>query len=68
MVFAEHGETDFTEVAQAAVRALGTPEEPTDLLLALDTRITHILVDEFQDTSYSQCELIERLDLRLAAR
>src|SRR5688572_26812229 len=61
LVFAEHGETDFTEVAQAAVRALGTPEEPTDLLLALDTRIKHILVDEFQDTSYSQFELIERL-------
>src|SRR5919106_5871819 len=61
VVFAERGETDFTEVAQAAVRALGTPEEPTDLLLALDTRIKHILVDEFQDTSYSQFELIERL-------
>ncbi|MCD6043233.1 MAG: hypothetical protein K0R40_2836, partial [Burkholderiales bacterium] len=61
LVFAEHAETDFTEVAQAAVRALGTPEEPTDLLLALDTRIKHILVDEFQDTSYSQFELIERL-------
>ncbi len=61
VVFAEHGETDFTEVAQAAVRALGTPEDPTDLLLALDTRIKHILVDEFQDTSYSQFELIERL-------
>ena len=59
--FTEHGETDFTEVAQAAVRALGTPESPTDLLLALDTRIKHILVDEFQDTSYSQFELLERL-------
>src|SRR3954463_4204126 len=61
IVFAEHGETDFTEVAQAAVRALGTPENPTDLLLALDTRIRHILVDEFQDTSYSQWELLLRL-------
>ena len=28
VVFAEHGETDFTEIAQAAVRALGTPDEP----------------------------------------
>jgi ATP-dependent helicase/nuclease subunit A len=61
VVFAERGETDFTEVAQGAVRALGTPDNPTDLLLALDTRIRHILVDEFQDTSYSQFELIERL-------
>src|SRR5688572_3185975 len=50
VVFAERGETDFTEIAQGAVRALGTPDNPTDLLLALDTRIRHILVDEFQDT------------------
>jgi len=61
VVFAECGETDFTEVAQGAVRALGTADNPTDLLLALDTRIKHILVDEFQDTSYSQFELLERL-------
>jgi ATP-dependent helicase/nuclease subunit A len=61
LVFAERGETDFTEIAQGAVRALGTPDNPTDLLLALDTRIKHILVDEFQDTSYSQFELLERL-------
>ena len=61
VVFGERGETDFTEVAQGAVRALGTPENPTDLLLALDTRIKHILVDEFQDTSYSQYELLQRL-------
>jgi ATP-dependent exoDNAse (exonuclease V) beta subunit len=61
VVFGERSETDFTEIAQGAVRALGTPENPTDLLLALDTRIKHILVDEFQDTSYSQYELLERL-------
>ncbi|HEX4928792.1 MAG TPA: UvrD-helicase domain-containing protein, partial [Burkholderiales bacterium] len=61
VVFGERSETDFTEIAQGAVRALGTPEEPTDLLLALDTRIQHILVDEFQDTSVSQFELLERL-------
>src|SRR5256885_440157 len=61
VVFAERGETDFTEVAQGAVRALGTPENPTDLLLALDTRIRHILVDEYQDTSWSQYELLKCL-------
>jgi ATP-dependent exoDNAse (exonuclease V) beta subunit len=61
VVFAEHGECDFTEIAQGAVRALGTPQEPTDLLLALDYRIKHVLVDEFQDTSWSQWELLERL-------
>jgi ATP-dependent exoDNAse (exonuclease V) beta subunit len=61
VVFAERGEADFTEFAQGAVRALGTPESPSDLLLALDYRIRHILVDEFQDTSISQWELLERL-------
>src|SRR5467141_4960114 len=61
LVFAERGEADFTEFVQAAVRALGTAEAPSDLLLALDYRIKHILVDEFQDTSISQWELLERL-------
>jgi len=61
VVFAERNETDFTEIAQGAVRALGTPDAPTDLLLSLDHRIRHVLVDEFQDTSVSQWELLERL-------
>jgi ATP-dependent helicase/nuclease subunit A len=61
LVFGEHGEVDFTEVAQGAVRALGSPDDPTDLLLSLDARLRHILVDEFQDTSISQWELLERL-------
>ena len=61
VVFAERGEVDFTEVAQGAVRALGTPEAPTDLLLAFDYRVKHILVDEFQDTSISQWELLSLL-------
>jgi len=61
VVFAERGQADFTEIAQGAVRALGEPEAPTDLLLSLDVRVKHILVDEFQDTSISQWELLERL-------
>jgi ATP-dependent exoDNAse (exonuclease V) beta subunit len=61
VVFGERGEADFTEVAQGAVRALGSPEAPTDLLLALDYRVKHILVDEFQDTSISQWELLSLL-------
>ena len=61
VVFAERGQADFTEIAQGAVRALGEPDAPTDLLLSLDVRIKHILVDEFQDTSISQWELLERL-------
>ncbi|MEK7666845.1 MAG: UvrD-helicase domain-containing protein, partial [Pseudomonadota bacterium] len=42
-------------------RALGTAESPTDLALHLDYRIRHLLVDEFQDTSVSQHELLAKL-------
>ena len=55
------GETDFTAVAIAALNALGRPDQPTPLALRLDYRIQHILVDEFQDTSRVQIDLLERL-------
>ncbi|QJR13987.1 UvrD-helicase domain-containing protein [Usitatibacter palustris] len=61
VVFAERGEIDFTGIAQAAVQALGTEDEPTNLLLALDVKLQHLLVDEFQDTSHGQWELLTRL-------
>jgi ATP-dependent exoDNAse (exonuclease V) beta subunit len=61
LLFRERGQVDFTAVSQAAVRALGGEDEPTDLGLALDYRIRHLLVDEFQDTSQSQYELLVHL-------
>jgi ATP-dependent exoDNAse (exonuclease V) beta subunit len=61
LAFQARGQADFTEVAQGALLALGGPEAPSDLALALDYRIRHLLVDEFQDTSISQYELIGRL-------
>jgi ATP-dependent exoDNAse (exonuclease V) beta subunit len=61
LVFAEAHVIDFIEASQIALRALGEPDAPSDLLLRLDMRIEHLLVDEFQDTSLSQYELIERL-------
>ena len=62
LVFARRGQADFVEISQGALRALGfDDDEPTDLLLALDYRIRHILVDEFQDTSHSQFELLRKL-------
>jgi ATP-dependent helicase/nuclease subunit A len=61
LVFQARGKVDFTEVAQGALRALGKPDAPTDLALALDYRIQHLLIDEFQDTSISQYELITQL-------
>lgn len=60
-VMMAHGVIDHTESALAAVRALGTELEPTDLALQLDYRIRHILVDEFQDTSSMQFSLLELL-------
>jgi ATP-dependent exoDNAse (exonuclease V) beta subunit len=60
-VFNAAGEVDFIEVARRALLALGDAEAPTDLALALDYRIHHLLVDEFQDTSPTQVELLERL-------
>ncbi len=60
-VFHEAGETDFVELALRARQALGSDEAPTDLALALDYRIRHLLVDEFQDTSPTQVELLQRL-------
>ena len=61
LVFAANGKADFVEFAQGASRALAGESGPTDLMLALDYRIRHILVDEFQDTSFAQFELLERL-------
>jgi len=55
------GVIDFVELEQAALRVLGGEEAPTDLQLLLDQRINHILVDEFQDTSLNQWQLIQYL-------
>lgn len=61
LVFREKNNTDFCEIALAAQQALGTHETPSDLALALDYSIQHILVDEFQDTSSTQYRLLEKL-------
>ena len=61
LVFRERGRVDFAELAIRASAALGQVDAPEDLALALGQRIQHFLVDEFQDTSYTQFELIEKL-------
>jgi ATP-dependent helicase/nuclease subunit A len=60
-VFAQANTIDFGEATLIALRALATSDAPSDLLLALDARIEHLLVDEFQDTSLAQWQLIECL-------
>jgi ATP-dependent exoDNAse (exonuclease V) beta subunit len=61
LVFARASAIDFSEATLIALRALASADAPSDLLLALDVRIEHLLIDEFQDTSLAQCDLIERL-------
>ena len=61
VVFQLRGEVDFTEVSLAAARALGSALDPSELMLRLDQRISHLLVDEFQDTSSTQFGLLKRL-------
>ncbi len=60
-VFAERGQVDFIELSQRALQALETEDGPTDLAYVLDGRIEHILMDEFQDTSFTQYLLLRRL-------
>lgn len=60
-VFNDAGVVDFQAVSLAAIKALGTEDAPTDLMLSLDLKIQHILVDEYQDTSQTQLNLLEAL-------
>ncbi len=59
--FQSSGQVDFIEINLAAHRALNNNEGVTDLGLKLDHKIQHILIDEFQDTSFSQYQLLSAL-------
>ncbi len=61
LVFSAAGAIDFAEIQGRALLALGDDGEPSDLALALDDQLRHLLVDEFQDTSHAQFHLLERL-------
>ncbi len=61
-VFAEAGKVDFVEVAQIAQHVLKDEDGfPTDAALAMADGIRHLLVDEFQDTSRRQHQLLSSL-------
>jgi ATP-dependent helicase/nuclease subunit A len=57
----EAGQVDHTENSLAAQRALGKLGAPSELAQRLDARIRHLLVDEFQDTSLLQYQLLRLL-------
>ncbi|MGA2206905.1 MAG: UvrD-helicase domain-containing protein, partial [Terracidiphilus sp.] len=62
VVFAESASADYTEVAQIALNVLkGEDGLPTEAALAVADGIRHLLVDEFQDTSRRQHDLLRRL-------
>ena len=62
ILFAEVGTVDFIEVAQIAQKVLKDEDGfPTEAALAVADGIRHLLVDEFQDTSRRQHQLIASL-------
>lgn len=61
IAFQEKNNVDFSEVSIKARDALGKLDSPSELAMALDYKIQHILVDEFQDTSPTQVELLQQL-------
>jgi ATP-dependent helicase/nuclease subunit A len=62
VVFAEQSVVDFVELALAARLVLLDDEgNPTDLVADVARRWRHLLVDEFQDTSRSQYQLLTLL-------
>ena len=60
-LFGQDGVCDFAEVALCAEAALASGDEPGQAALLLDQRLSHLLVDEMQDTSVSQYRLLEAL-------
>ena len=61
LVFREQHIIDFVELGIAARAALGGASHPSELAFRMDWRIQHLLVDEFQDTSRGQFELLTLL-------
>ncbi len=61
LLFKDRNQADFTEIAHRAQEALGAEDNPTDLALVMDHKLSHLLMDEVQDTSRTQIELVEKL-------
>ena len=61
LLFAARGECDFAELALAAREVLHADGSASDLALTLGGHLRHLLIDEMQDTSAGQYELVRRL-------
>jgi ATP-dependent exoDNAse (exonuclease V) beta subunit len=60
-VFVDQQTCDYSEISSAALQALRKHGGPGDLAITLGDSIEHLLVDEFQDTSVSQVQLLTAL-------
>ncbi len=61
LVFQEHGVVDHSEVASIARQALVAGGQPTEWALERAHAVQHLLVDECQDLSPQQMQLLETL-------
>lgn len=61
LVFIREKSVDFNEIATRSLEALGDDDAPSEIRERLDYRISHLLVDEFQDTSPLQVALLQQL-------
>ena len=59
--FATTGRTDYVAIAAAARGLFAGDEVPSELVLHQGERLRHLLIDEFQDTSLDQIELLAGL-------
>jgi ATP-dependent helicase/nuclease subunit A len=57
----KHGVLDFSDVLQRTLALLAQMDEFSRSRFKLESRYQHVLVDEFQDTSRAQWELVELL-------
>ena len=60
-LFRESNTVDFIEIIEIANEALGKNDTASDLLLSLDYKISHLLIDEFQDTSRSHFNFLKKI-------
>jgi ATP-dependent exoDNAse (exonuclease V) beta subunit len=61
LVFREHGLVDHAEVAAIARQALHGAQGLGEDVMRHTLRVSHLLVDEFQDTSPEQLQLVQAL-------
>lgn len=60
-LFKQKNTVDFIEIIEIANEALGKNDAASDLLLSLDYKISHLLIDEFQDTSRSHFNFLKKI-------